>query len=172
MTIHTQRLTIKPLNATEMRQYLLDDFSLETVLKLEHHPRLVSDLLRHTIVNKILPNIIDTNKNELFHTFWAIIHTEQNTMMANLCFKGEPNELGAVEIGYGTFPDFQGKGIMTEAIGGLITWAFQQQNTTCIVAETDPQNTASIAVLKKNKFTLELQTKNNLVWKRNKTNFE
>ena len=73
-------------------------------------------------------------------------------MVGDLCFVGEPNEEGKVEIGYGTYENFWGMGFMTEAVGGMIDWAKKQLNVKSILASTDKNNPASFAVLQKNKF--------------------
>lgn len=165
MKIETKRLTIKPLNETEIRKYILEDFSLETVLKLEHKPRIITERVKKNIVTKILPNLIDETKNSLYYTFWTVISKEKNTIVADICFKGEPNENGEIEIGYGTYEDYRGNGYMTEAIEGLINWAFNQEDIKSILAETDPKNIASIRILEKNKFNKEKVAQENINWR-------
>ena len=36
-------------------------------------------------------------------------------MIGDLCMVGEPNADGEIEIGYGTYEQFQGKGFMTKS---------------------------------------------------------
>ncbi|MFP3596994.1 GNAT family N-acetyltransferase [Chryseobacterium sp. SIMBA_029] len=168
MKIETKRLLIKPLDENEMRNYILNDFVLESSLKLENHSRVVPDRVKKAIETKVLPNLTDQSKNNLYYTFWVVISKEQNKLVAEMCFKGEPNERGELEIGYATYPDFQLNGFMTEAISGLVNWAFQEENINTILAETDLNNIASIRVLEKNNFTLESQTKNNCFWRLSK----
>jgi len=165
MKIETARLIIKALSETEMRKYILSDFSLETSLNLEHRPRNITARIKTTIESKILPDLIDKNKNILFYTYWTIISKDQNIMVADICFKGEPNEKGEVEIGYSTYPEFQLKGFMTEAIGGLTNWAFKQININSILAATDPHNIASKRVLEKNNFVIFSNTRDNIWWR-------
>jgi len=168
MKIETQRLIIKALDEKEMKKYVLDNFSLEISLQLKQRPRIITDRIRTTIETKILPNLIGKIEKDLYYTFWIVINKEKNTMVADICFKGEPNEKGEVEIGYGTYPEFQLKGFMTEAIGGLINWTFKQNNITAILAETDPTNYASMRILEKNNFNIDKQTKENINWRLNK----
>jgi len=73
-------------------------------------------------------------------------------MVGDLCFVGQPNCDGEVEIGYGTYDDFSGKGFMTEAVSGMIKWAKNQPDVKAIVADTEKTNTASFRVLEKNGF--------------------
>ena len=73
-------------------------------------------------------------------------------MVGDLCFVGEPNEAGEVEIGYGTYPEFQGQGYMTEMVSGMVAWAKAQPGVKAIIASTDATNVASYRVLQKNNF--------------------
>ncbi|WP_347049134.1 GNAT family N-acetyltransferase [Flavobacterium olei] len=86
------------------------------------------------------------------------------TTLRVLCFVGEPNSAGEVEIGYGTYETFRKKGYMTEAVGGIIDWAGKQPNIKTIVASTDKTNQASSSVLEKNNFLKIGQTENLNNW--------
>ncbi len=54
--------------------------------------------------------------------------TTQTTKRQNFDYKtwGEPNANGEIEIGYGTYDEFQGKGFLTEIVGGIIEWTKNQ----------------------------------------------
>jgi RimJ/RimL family protein N-acetyltransferase len=67
-------------------------------------------------------------------------------------FRGPPDEQGMVEIGYSVLPEFQGQGLATEAVAGIVQWAKQQPEVKHIEAETNTDNEASIRVLEKNGF--------------------
>lgn len=68
-------------------------------------------------------------------------------------FKGPPQE-GSVEIGYSVLTQFQRQGYATEAVAGLVGFAFAQPDIHEVTAETLPSLVASIGVLKKNGFRL------------------
>lgn len=68
-------------------------------------------------------------------------------------FKGPPQD-GTAEIGYSVLPQFQGRGYATELVGGLVRWAVGQPGMTCVMAETEWANPASVRVLTKAGFTL------------------
>ncbi|HEY4155237.1 MAG TPA: GNAT family N-acetyltransferase, partial [Puia sp.] len=74
-----------------------------------------------------------------------------------------PDKTGGIEIGYGTMPSHRGKGIMTEAVGGMIQWAKSRPDIESILAETDKDNKASICVLEKNQFIL-FDVRENMKW--------
>jgi len=150
--IETPQLLIQPLNYEQLLKYIRNDNSLEKELNLSPTSREISPELSAALEQTILPAIADKTRNYLYSTLWTIILKDQDKMIGDLCFVGEPNESGEVEIGYGTYKDFQGKGYMTEAVGGMISWAIEQPEIKAIVASTDKTNTASYSVLIKNGF--------------------
>ena len=88
-------------------------------------------------------------------------------MIGDLCMIGEPNAAGEIEIGYGTYEEFQGKGLMTEMVGGIIGWAKTQPLVKSITASTDKTNTASFKVLQNNNFVKTGETETLFYWKLN-----
>ena len=68
-------------------------------------------------------------------------------------FKGPPQN-GRIEIGYSVLTQFQRQGYATEAVAGLVDFAFGQPDIHEVRAETLPSLAASIGVLKKNGFRL------------------
>ena len=150
--LETKRLIIKPLTQSQLLKYIKLDNTLETEFGLPESSRTISPELLEALENTILPNVADTRKNYLFSTLWTIISKEENKMVGDLCFVGEPNDKGEVEIGYGTYPEFQGRGFMTDAVGILIQWAGKQSSVKAVVASTAKNNPASYSVLIKNNF--------------------
>lgn len=68
-------------------------------------------------------------------------------------FKGPVVE-GEVEIGYGVAPSARGQGVATLLAQGLTHDALAM-GAKCVVAHTNPENSASIRVLQKSAFLLE-----------------
>lgn len=85
-------------------------------------------------------------------------------MIGDLCFVGEPNEAGEIEIGYGTYEIHRRKGYMTEAVKGMIEWARNQPNVNAIIASTEKNNTASFTILEKNDFRKIGETETMFNW--------
>ena len=69
-------------------------------------------------------------------------------LAGSIGFFGPPEE-GAVEVGYSTLPQFQGRGYATEMVTGLVAWALSQPDVRSVVAEVDAENAASLRVLEK-----------------------
>ncbi len=163
--IDTKRLVIKPLTYEQLVKYLRCDNSLETELNVNASSREVSPELKEAFEQTILPNVGDKSKNYLYSTLWTAISKADHKMVGDLCIVGEPNEEGEIEIGYGTYDEFQNKGFMTEMVSGMVEWASLQPEVKSIIASTDKVNTASFRVLEKNGFAKIGETESLLNWK-------
>ncbi len=63
-------------------------------------------------------------------------------------FKGPPTA-GTAEIGYSVVESLQRRGIATEAVGALISWALDHESVQTVIAHTLADNVPSIRVLEK-----------------------
>ena len=166
--VETSRLIIIPLSYDQLRLYLKGEDRLEKELRLRETVRNVSPEVKDSVEFFVLPSMKKAlSDHYLFFTFWLVIEKTSRTIIAELGFKGAPNDKGDIEIGYGTFFGQRGKGLMTEAVGGMIEWAKQRPDVNCILAEADENNLASIRVLQKNNFEIFDKKGAMLWWKRN-----
>lgn len=163
--IETQRLILKPLTYTQLVKYAQCDGSLDQELNLNSTTRILTAELKEALENTILPSVADTTKNYLFVTLWTAISKEENKMVGDLCIIGEPNAEGEIEIGYGTYDEFQGRGYMTEIVNGIIKWAKTQATVKAVIASTEKTNIPSFKVLEKNNFNKVGETGNYFNWK-------
>lgn len=163
--IETKRLLLLPFTHDQLLKYIKNDHSLEAELNLNETSMVISDELKEALEQTILPNVADPDKNYLFSTLWTLIDKKENKMVGDLCFVGEPNAEGEIEIGYGTYDEFQNRGYMTEAVGGMIRWAKAQPNVKSIYAATDKDNAASYSVLQKNNFVQCEASESKLNWR-------
>jgi RimJ/RimL family protein N-acetyltransferase len=86
-------------------------------------------------------------------TWYAIkIDNDYPMLCGSIGFKGPPDKRGMVEIGFSVLPEFQGRGLATEMVAGIVQWAKRQPGVKKIEAETNIDNKASIRVLEKNGF--------------------
>lgn len=150
--IESKNLILKPLSYGQLKKYIANDNSLERELKLNPTKKIISPALEEALAETILPNVADTGKNHLFSTLWGVILKAESRMVGDVCFVGEPAADGEVEIGYGTYDDYRGKGYMTEAVACMIEWAKRQDNVKSIFAQTAKNNPASWRILEKNNF--------------------
>lgn len=163
--IETQRLTLKPLTYEQLVKYTKCDNSLEEELNLNETSRTISAELKEAFEQTILPNVADKSRNYLYSTLWTAISKTENKMVGDLCIVGEPNTDGEIEIGYGTYDEFQNKGFMSEIVSGIIIWSKTQPLVKAIIASTEKTNTASFKVLEKNNFIKISETETLYNWK-------
>ncbi|MEO6188964.1 MAG: GNAT family N-acetyltransferase [Ginsengibacter sp.] len=121
--IETERLLLKPLTYNQILKYIKCDNSLETELSVDQSTRKISPELKEAFELTILPNVADKFEDYLYSTLWTAISKSDNKMVGDICITGEPNAEGEIEIGHGTYVEFQKKGFMTEAVSGIIRWA-------------------------------------------------
>jgi RimJ/RimL family protein N-acetyltransferase len=80
---------------------------------------------------------------------YLVVEGESQQLAGTCSFKGPPDESGAVEIAYFTFPGFEGRGIATEMARFLIERAREDEKVRAVVAHTAPERNASTRVLEK-----------------------
>lgn len=165
--IETQRLVIKPLSYNELIKHIKFPDELAEDMCLKPSKSLVDKDVQEAILIDLLPNLSDSKKDCLFYTMWIIIEKKQKAIIGGICFHGEPDKNGVVEIGYGTDDEYRNNGYMTETISGLIQWAKVNKKIFTIKAETDRTNASSIRVLEKNKFEISERNNNSVIMKLN-----
>jgi [ribosomal protein S5]-alanine N-acetyltransferase len=70
-------------------------------------------------------------------------------------FKGPPDARGEVELGYGVLPSYQRQGYATEAVRGMMSFAFGDPRVKTVIGQTIPSLVASIGVLQKAGFIFD-----------------
>ncbi|MBK7428648.1 MAG: GNAT family N-acetyltransferase [Saprospiraceae bacterium] len=161
--IESRRLKLIPLNLDMLDQYLALDGSLEESLELIPYPRTITDDLHSALKHVIIPRVRMGIQDFHFSTIWTAIHKEKRVMVGDICFKGKPDGMGRVELGYGTYPDFQQQGYMSEMVEAMSAWAFAQPKVRVVLAETREDNKASQRVLANNGF-VHFETKLEMMW--------
>jgi RimJ/RimL family protein N-acetyltransferase len=71
------------------------------------------------------------------------------TLVGSGGYKGPPSADGTVEVGYGIVSDHRRRGYASEAVRGLLSRAFGLPGVRRAIAETLPELTPSIGVLRK-----------------------
>lgn len=77
---------------------------------------------------------------------------EERFLIGNADFKGPPDDIGEVEIGYEMLAQYQGRGYATETVKALVGWALKHGDVVAVTAQCIPDNAASIRVLEKSGF--------------------
>ncbi|GLZ78653.1 hypothetical protein Afil01_34600 [Actinorhabdospora filicis] len=97
---------------------------------------------------------------------YEIVWTETGTVIGGIGLFGPPDESGTTEVGYGVAASFQGRGIATEAVLGVVTGLAGVAGLTTVIASTDHDNIASQKVLTKAGFGYTHQDEQKLYYTR------
>lgn len=92
---------------------------------------------------------------------WAITMRGEPKMIGTIGFWRMQKEHFRAEIGYQLHPDYQGKGIMHEALRAVLEYGFGELNLHSVEANVNPNNAGSIRLLEKNGFVREAYFKEN-----------
>ncbi len=90
-------------------------------------------------------------------TYWAIQFKNQSKLMGTICLWNFTDEHTVAEIGFELMPEYQGMGVMQEAIQCVIKFGFEKVSLVRIDANTQSENTKSIRLLERNHFELQPQ---------------
>lgn len=162
--IETERLHLFPLTYLQLYDYIQGKDLLEDKLCLNRTGRVMAPQVKQAVTDTTLPQIKGAAADHyLFYTFWLVVHKPTRTIVAELGFKGPPNQAGHIEIGYGTMPAMQGNGYMTEAVKGMLQWATQRADVQAVLAEINKANKDSLRVVQKNNFT-QFDTRGEMLW--------
>ncbi len=134
--IKTKRLNIYPAS----------DEQMESLIAKEPVPELKA------AYQEMLDGSAAHPDERLWYVIWMMeLNDGTGAIIGNLSFKGITED-GMVEIGYGTEPEYEGRGYMTEAVAALVEWAEDQPCVCRVEAETESDNPASQRVLEKTGF--------------------
>lgn len=144
--LKTERLTLRQLESNDEQEI----FSLR------------SDVETNKYIGRQLANTIDdardfilkinenSNKNESL--YWAITLNGKNRLVGIICLFSFSGENDKCEIGYELLPEFQGQGIMQEAVQKVLDFAFNTIKVRRIEAFIHRDNQRSIKLLQKCRF--------------------
>lgn len=133
MLIKTKRVNIYPASNEQMESLIAS----QTLPELkEAYQQMLDGCLAHP-------------EQREWYAVWNIeLNDESKAVVGNLSFKGLEAD-GILEIGYGMNGEYEGRGLMTEAVSAVVRWAAAQEGVKQIEAETEESNAASQRVLQK-----------------------
>jgi ribosomal-protein-alanine N-acetyltransferase len=105
----------------------------------EHHDR--------GVINWGLNALESLFADEPWRMYYMVLHPPP-TAIGTCGFHGRPDVSGCVEVGYSVLPEFQGRGLASEAVRRLIGVAFDY-GALEVAAETYPTLGASLRVMQK-----------------------
>ena len=101
---------------------------------------------------KIFIETINKNIQSNNSIYWAITLTGTDKLIGTICLFDFSDDNLKAEIGYELLPDFQGKGIMQEAISKVIDFGIQHIGLNSIEAYSHSENKSSTWLLEKFNF--------------------
>ena len=153
--LETNRLILRRLSAEDV----LEIFALRSdkdVMKYIPRPlaKSIEDAQAHiSLIDEKIENNEGIN--------WAITLKDNPKLIGIIGhYRIKPEHFRA-EIGYMLLPEYQGKGIISEAIKEVVNYGFEVMKLHSIEAIIDPENHASEKVLQKNGFVKEAHLKEN-----------
>lgn len=158
MLIETNRLSLIPLTAPQLKLWTEDIPALEKELNCLYHAETMEGEFLEIVKGQFEKTKKDA-ANYLYHTFWLLIRKSDRVVIGSANFKDVPNQDNEVEIGYGLGKYYEHNGYMTEAVQAMCNWAMAQNNISHIIAETEIDNLQSQNLLKRCGFIKYMQHK-------------
>lgn len=157
--IPTKRLVIRKLRLEDKNE-IFNLKSNEDMLKYLDNKKHENIEESEKYIKKINDGILN---NEWIQ--WGITLKDMDTVIGTICLCNISKENKTAEIGYELIPDYQGKGIMNEALKAVIKYAFNVVKLSALTAYTNKENIKSINLLENNKFYLESEEGNYKIFK-------
>ncbi len=139
----TERLTLRQLCINDDE----DIFTLRTDSEINKYlERPLSNTMEEA---RNFIHTVNENIDKNISLYWAITLSDSNTFVGTICVYGFLDEDDSCEIGYELLTNFQGQGIMKEAVEKVIDYAFRTIKVKTIEALIHKDNLSSINLLEK-----------------------
>ena len=142
------KFTTFPILTTEnliLRQFEMADEKEVFLLRSSDEVNKFIDRPRASSIDdarSFIEKITDKNNKEAF--IWAIERKEKKGLVGSVCLLRFTPENNSCEVGYEMLPDFQGKGIVQEALKKILEYGFETLGLSTINAVIHPDNIKSI----------------------------
>lgn len=148
--LKTQRLVLRQVNTNDA----------DTILSLRSNDQVMKYIPRPYLKNKEdalgLIAMFDDKIENGIGINWGISFLEEPEKLMGIIgyYRMKPEHYRA-EVGYMIFPEYHGKGIVSEALQKVVRYGFEEMKLHSIEAVLDPENIGSEKVLLKNGFVKE-----------------
>ena len=148
MKFFTERLILRTVT----------EFDSQDVFEIRSNPKINIFLHRDPPKNsfealEFILNIKRRSANKEI-VFWGISLQNHPKLIGTICLWKFSEDYKTAELGYELLPEFQGKGIMSEAVNFVLNYGFQDLDLHKIEAFTNKNNFDSIKLLQNLKFIL------------------
>jgi ribosomal-protein-alanine N-acetyltransferase len=147
--LETNRVLLRRIEETDAEE-IFQIRSDERIMQFIDRPRAKSIEDARALISRITD---DTNKSQ--GITWAITLKENIKLLGTIGFWRITVEHFRAEIGYMLNFDYQGKGILSEAMPAILQYGFETIGLHSVEAQVKPGNNASIKLLEKNGFVRE-----------------
>jgi ribosomal-protein-alanine N-acetyltransferase len=154
--LETERLYLRELKEEDANEIFILR-SDESVNEFLDRPKAqtIDDALQH--IKKI--NKGTSNDESIL---WAIALKDNLTLLGTICLWNIIKENDHAELGYELLPQFQGKGIMQEALSKVLQYGFENLKLKTIEAWVSKKNLRSIKLLERNNFIRDTNAENKM----------
>jgi [ribosomal protein S5]-alanine N-acetyltransferase len=142
----TERLTLRRLVIADEEEIFTLRSDKEINKYLDRQVSNTVDDARNFII------MVNENINKNDSLYWAITLSDKNILVGTICLFNFSDKNDRCEIGYELLTNFQGQGIMKEAAGIVIDYAFNTIKVQKIEAFFHRDNQRSIKLLEKLSF--------------------
>ncbi len=144
--LRTERLNFRPLNILDADEiyFLRSDKNINKYLNRK------PAFCRQDALDFIL--MIQKNFSLNQWVYWALSSHSSKKLLGTICLFNINAECTSAEIGYELMPDYQGKGLMQEALVYVLDYGFSQLGLHSIRATVHVDNAKSLRLLEDNGF--------------------
>jgi RimJ/RimL family protein N-acetyltransferase len=163
--LESERLLLRPLSFYELQCINSNEVD---VIEPRIELNTISDSIRTAISKKIEKMKKVSEDVHEWYTYWLIVDKVYGKGIGFIGFKGIPDDNGYTEVGYSIDFYYRGKGLMSEALSLLISWASKHPTCKGITAtQVLKTNIGSNKVLNNCNFILlgSLNEYNNYIYK-------
>jgi ribosomal-protein-alanine N-acetyltransferase len=144
-TVRTERLELTPLSGPALDALLARDAAtLERLTGARFAEAAAPPYMAEAL--PVVRNRLREAPDELCWWNWLAVRAEGREAVGSVAFAGPPDRDGVVLIGYAMYPAFEGRGYATEAVRGMIGWAFAQAGVRAVRALAPVWNTPALRV--------------------------
>ena len=167
--LKTERLILRQLTEDDTQEI----FFLRTDESVNRH----IERPKPENINGARDFILKTNngikQNEMID--WAITLKDAHKLIGTICLWNFSRDKTKAEVGFELKPEYQGQGIMNEALEIILEFGFKTVALTSIDAYTHKDNISSIKLLKKNNFEqnselIDNENSNNIIFTKTNQN--
>ncbi|TSE03369.1 GNAT family N-acetyltransferase [Aquimarina algiphila] len=151
--LYTKRLLLRRLKESDAVniQFLRSHDAVNTFIKRAKTDTIEEAITFITNINTKIDN------NDIL--FWSITENNSSELIGTICLWNFSEDRKIAEVGYDLHPNFQGRGIMSEALSCILHYGFEQLRLDQIEAFTHRENIPSKKLLTRHNFILMKERK-------------